>query len=152
MKYANCIIAVVMAASSVIAAPGGKTPADNSVTNRVTDAELLTMIRSQYERDMTSDAGRIKWHGNITAQNVDTNIEGKVTTYASGKTFTEKFCTVKPIDQVKAANKLKDKLPRAKLKNPIPPSLQKKRDQRDALPPSGTNEVTVVLTAGKGIK
>ena len=56
------------------------------------DALLVAL----YDREIKTEAGRVKWHGKRTAYREDTNTLTVVTTYADGWQYSQPFTVVKP--------------------------------------------------------
>lgn len=118
------------------------TPVSTSL-DTMSDAELLSLIRAKYDRDVKTPAGRIAWHGKLERQVINTNLETKVEIYADGKEFKHAWKVATPAKAVEARNK------RLKQQNKgIPPGLAKARELRES-EKSTTNTVIKVLKSGK---
>ena len=106
--------------------------------------ELLTLLKSLYEREVETPTGREKWHGKLKNQIVSTNDLVKVSVYADGKEFTDAWKLEKPKDMVaQAARKL------TAMTNGIPAKLAAARAKRVAAINKGVEEVSVTVEVGK---
>lgn len=118
-----------------------KTSASDS--SGVNDAELLEMMHKVYAADMKTEAGRVKWHGKLTAQLVDTNALIKVDTYLDGYVVTNNWKLVTPRSAVDALSR---KL--SATTNGIPAKLAAARQKRVAELNAGVSNVTVTVEVG----
>lgn len=121
----NSVVATGMASAEEVAAI-----LEAALDDTVTDAALLR-IR---ERDCTTSSGRVKWHGDVVSQVIDTNAEKKVTTYADGWQWTERFRPPSPVTPK----------PPVMAKTGIPAALAAARARREAERAAAvTNNMTV---------
>lgn len=54
------------------------------------------MFNAMYDRDMSNETGRVKWHGNVSRTRFDTNALVKTTWYSDGYEFSELFKVKRP--------------------------------------------------------
>ena len=99
------------------------------------DALLVAL----YDREIKTEAGRVKWHGKRTAYREDTNTLTVVTTYADGWQHSQPFTVVKP-------QSLEARLAAAARQraNTMPPGLAATEAIRHETAAT-TNEVTVIV-------
>ena len=87
-----------------------------TLANEPTDAELLEMwtrqLRDQYQKDIQTESGRLKWHGKRLEVSINTNTLIKVSRYADGNVFIDKPKVITPNTLAEMAKKRIDKLPR----------------------------------------
>ena len=84
------IIAALLAAFTATAAAKNSNAA---VGNKISDSDLLALVRAQYERDLASDntANIAKWHGKVVLEEPDeTNRIVKIT-FADGFSLDQKM-------------------------------------------------------------
>jgi len=112
----------------------------NSVDSAVGDA----CVRRVYDNDMKSSSGRVKWHGKMVRQVVDTNTLTSVKIYEDGTAFTDRAKVRTPLDSARAATA---KLPNPVMTNGVPARLAAARLRQRENETSVSN-VTVNITAG----
>ena len=101
------------------------------------DALLVAL----YDREIKTEAGRVKWHGKRTAYREDTNTLTVVATYADGWQYSQPFTVVKPQSleaRLAAAARMRA--------NTMPPGLAATEAIRHETAAT-TNEVTVIVGA-----
>lgn len=129
----NSICATGIASSEEVAA----------ILSASIDTAPDALLVALYDREIKTEAGRVKWHGKRTAYREDTNTLTVVTTYADGWQYSQPFTIVKPqsLDaRMAAARAAKAKLRAATM----PPGLAATESAREESA-AKTNEVTIVI-------
>ena len=108
-----------------------------------------SLVVPMYHRDMSNEAGRVRWHGKVARTHFDTNALVKVTWYADGWEFRENFERKSPPSvrsQLSAAEK---KALADKRKADEAARKEKIRQNRIALLTTNLTEETSALMARK---
>lgn len=158
MKKLAIILICAATAGGAFADTVAATLRADGTTNTWTAAELqdaLGLMNRMYWREMTTDAGRRKWHGNRIGQYVLTNGEQmvRIDLYADGFTSTNVARRAgrgafDPEAAAKAAIEAKRREDEARAaweRANLPPELAAIRAAQRAA--QGTNEVTVIIEA-----
>jgi len=111
-----------------------------SVDTAMPDATLMAL----YNRDMSSECGRTKWHGKKVKTDDDMTNLVQTFTYEDGYTFSQPFTRSTPltVEQRFALEKKRQEAAERRRLAQLPPGLQTVQSQRQANA-STTNEVTV---------
>ena len=127
----NSICAAGIASSEEVAA----------ILSASIDTAPDALLVALYDREIKTEAGRVKWHGKRTAYREDTNTLTVVTTYADGWQYSQPFTVVKP-------QSLEARLAAAARQraNTMPPGLAATEAIRHETAAT-TNEVTVTVGA-----
>ena len=127
----NSICATGIASSEEVAA----------ILSASIDTAPDALLVALYDREIKTEAGRVKWHGKRTAYREDTNTLTVVTTYADGWQYSQPFTVVKP-------QSLEARLAAAARQraNTMPPGLAATEAIRHETAAT-TNEVTVTVGA-----
>ena len=125
----NSICAAGIASSEEVAA----------ILSASIDTAPDALLVALYDREIKTEAGRVKWHGKRTAYREDTNTLTVVTTYADGWQYSQPFTAVKP-------QSLEARLAAAARQraNTMPPGLAATEAIRHETAAT-TNEVTVTV-------
>lgn len=125
----NSICAAGIASSEEVAA----------ILSASIDTAPDALLVALYDREIKTEAGRVKWHGKRTAYREDTNTLTVVTTYADGWQYSQPFTVVKP-------QSLEARLAAAARQraNTMPPGLAATEAIRHETAAT-TNEVTVTV-------
>jgi hypothetical protein len=125
----NSICAAGIASSEEVAA----------ILSASIDTAPDALLVAVYDREIKTEAGRVKWHGKRTAYREDTNTLTVVTTYADGWQYSQPFTVVKP-------QSLEARLAAAARQraNTMPPGLAATEAIRHETAAT-TNEVTVTV-------
>ena len=125
----NSICAAGIASSEEVAA----------ILSASIDTAPDALLVALYDREIKTEAGRVKWHGKRTAYREDTNTLTVVTTYADGWQYSQPFTVVKP-------QSLEARLAAAARQraNTMPPGLAATEAIRHETFAT-TNEVTVIV-------
>ena len=125
----NSICATGIASSEEVAA----------ILSASIDTAPDALLVALYDREIKTEAGRVKWHGKRTAYREDTNTLTVVTTYADGWQYSQPFTVVKP-------QSLEARLAAAARQraNTMPPGLAATEAIRHETAAT-TNEVTVTV-------
>lgn len=125
----NSICAAGIASSEEVAA----------ILSASIDTAPDALLVALYDREIKTEAGRVKWHGKRTAYHEDTNTLTVVTTYADGWQYSQPFTVVKP-------QSLEARLAAAARQraNTMPPGLAATEAIRHKTAAT-TNEVTVTV-------
>ena len=117
-----------------------------NILHQATDTAVPdNLLLHVYTNDCATKSGRIKWHGKLVKEIIDTNTWTKTMIYEDGKCFTDKAPRK---TQQQIVNEANARRARAVKTNGIPARLAAARlklQQNQSI----TNEVTVSLTAGK---
>lgn len=108
------------------------------------NAEIISLLKALYEREVKTTSGRAKWHGKLVNQIINTNELKKVSVYADGKEFTDSWKLVTPIDVV--TNRMKRL---SVTTNGIPAKLAAARLRRAALEGVVASNVVITVEVGK---
>ena len=108
-------------------------------------AEMMSLLTAMYERDVKTASGRVKWHGQLKQQIINTNELVKVTVYADGTQFTDDWKLITPASSVANFHSRVST-------NGVPAALAAARLRRQQELAKGTNEVTVVVEANPAKK
>lgn len=100
--------------------------------------DALGLVNRMYHRDVQTASGRVKWHGRLTREIVDTNACMKVEVYSDGARFTNAFRRV-------SATERNRRLKTTVNARGIPTRLAEAR-QRRADEKATTNIVTVTIS------
>ena len=125
----NSICATGIASSEEVAA----------ILSASIDTAPDALLVALYDREIKTEAGRVKWHGKRTAYREDTNTLTFVTTYADGWQYSQPFTVVKPQSleaRLAAAARMRA--------NTMPPGLAATEAIRHETAAT-TNEVTVTV-------
>ena len=125
----NSICATGIASSEEVAA----------ILSASIDTAPDALLVALYDREIKTEAGRVKWHGKRTAYREDTNTLTVVTTYADGWQYSQPFTVVKPQSleaRLAAAARMRA--------NTMPPGLAATEAIRHETAAT-TNEVTVTV-------
>lgn len=97
----------------------------------VTDEEIMSLYKqrviAEYNRDMKSDSGRVKWYGKINKSIVLTNELRRVDIHSSGAIFTNKWADAYAVKA--KAYKKRTQMPTA-MTNGVPKKLAEARARR----------------------
>ena len=129
----NSICAAGIASSEEVAA----------ILSASIDTAPDALLVALYDREIKTEAGRVKWHGKRTAYHEDTNTLTVVTTYADGWQYSQPFTKREPqsLDARMAAARAAKARHRAAT---MPPGLAATEAARDESAAT-TNEVTVTV-------
>lgn len=111
-----------------------------SVDTAVPDAILMAL----YRREMSSERGRVKWHGRRVRTDEDMTNLVQTFTYEDGYSFSQPFSEATPltVEQRFALEKKRKESAEKRRLAQLPPGLQAVQTQRDENAAT-TNEVTV---------
>jgi len=115
------------------------------ILNKSVDTAMPdTIIMALYNREMSSESGRTKWHGKRVKTYEDMTNLVQTFTYEDGYTFSQPFTRVTPltVEQRFAIEKKRKEAAERKRLAQLPPGLQTVQAQR-ASNAATTNEVTV---------
>lgn len=121
-----------------------ETTYEDGSTNKWTKADMtaaLGLLNRKYWRDMQSETGRREWHGAAVSSVIDTNALIRVTTYADGFSWTNKWTRPKS-DIERAAEAAAAR--RAARRRILPPAAADIEDRRDTVAAT-TNTADVVI-------
>ena len=106
----------------------------------------LDRLDRLYQNDMRTSEGRVRWHGKMVSQEVDTNAWTTTYVYEDGERLT--FPANKPTPH-QAVTNANVRLPRPVMTNGIPAKLAAARLARQAEKDAGVKTVTIETTANR---
>lgn len=106
----------------------------------------LDRLDRLYQNEMRSPDGRVRWHGKMVSQVVDTNAWTTTYVYEDGERLT--FPANKPTPH-QAVTNANVRLPRPVMTNGIPAKLAAARLTRQAEKDAGVKTVTIETTANR---